>query len=91
MGLFNDSTYRRGMRQLSIWGLPERGALGPIETPALLPRAVELFDIPEVDALHLLARDTGLPLSAVQRVWRASGGADIRPKVNVTALSNLRT
>jgi len=90
LGRFNDSTYRRGMRQLSIWGLPERGSLGPNEIPALLPRAVELLKFPVPDALQMLARETGLPLTSVERIWQAAGGTDIRPTLNIAVMPDRR-
>lgn len=77
------STYQRGMRQLATWGLPEPGLLGPPEAPVLLPRAIELIGSCDA-ALTQLAIDAGLPLSEVNRAWRAAGGQDIRPTLNLT-------
>jgi hypothetical protein len=84
LGRISGSTYQRGMRQLTTWGLPEPGPLGPLEAPVLLPRAVELLG-PHNTALEQLATDSGLPLSQVERIWRAAGGDDLRPTVNLAA------
>jgi Zn-dependent peptidase ImmA (M78 family)/transcriptional regulator with XRE-family HTH domain len=83
LGRINDHTYQRGMRQLAMWGRPEPGPLGPPEVPVLLPRAVELLGSRH-EALTQLATDTGLPLAEVERVWRASGGQNIRPVLDLT-------
>lgn len=74
----NNHTYQRGMRRLAMWGHPEPGPLGPPEAPVLLPRAVELIG-PRRETLAQLAADAGLPITEVERVWRACGGDDIRP------------
>lgn len=76
LGRLNDSAYQRGMRQLSMWGLPERGSLGQPEVPVLLPRALALVEPTEVTGLAALAEDAGLPLSEVERVSRAAGGSE---------------
>lgn len=81
LGRVSTATYQRGMRQLAMWGLPERGALGPLETPVLLPRAVELIG-PSSAVLEQLAADSGLPLPQLQRVWWAAGGLDTRPTLD---------
>lgn len=83
LGRITDSTYQRGMRQLAMWGLPEQGTLGPPEAPVLLPRAVDLLG-PRDAALAQLAADSGLPISQVERVWRACGGGEIRPSLDLT-------
>lgn len=36
LGVLSDASYRRGMQQLSKWGLPEPGSLGLAESPRLL-------------------------------------------------------
>ena len=73
--------YRRALHQLSSWGLPEPGPLGAPEAPVLLPRAVELLG--GEPALAQVARDAGLPLSEVRRVWLAAGAGDPRPTVDL--------
>ena len=83
LGRITNSTYQRGMRQLATWGLPEPGALGPPEAPVLLFRAVDLLG-PRGAALAQLAADSGLPISQVERVWRACGGDEIRPSLDLT-------
>ncbi|RBY92237.1 XRE family transcriptional regulator [Blastococcus sp. TBT05-19] len=81
LGKLTDHSYRRGMQQLTAWGLPEPGALGELERPVLMSRAVELLG--GESALQRLAKDAGLPLSEVRRVWVAAGGADVRPRVDL--------
>ncbi|NEK96612.1 ImmA/IrrE family metallo-endopeptidase [Modestobacter muralis] len=81
LGRLTDHSYRRGMQQLSAWGLPEPGALGDSEQPVLLPRAVSLLGGEAV--LPRIAEDAGMPLSEVRRVWLATGGADERPRVQL--------
>jgi Zn-dependent peptidase ImmA (M78 family)/transcriptional regulator with XRE-family HTH domain len=81
LGKLTDHSYRRGMQQLSIWGLPEPGSLGEPERPILMPRAVELLG--GEPALTQLAKDAGLPLTEVRRVWAAAGGSDVRPRVDL--------
>ncbi|MDP9459967.1 MAG: ImmA/IrrE family metallo-endopeptidase [Actinomycetota bacterium] len=82
LGKFTDHTYRRALRQLATWGLPEPGPLGAPEAPVVLPRAVELLGGPA--ALATVAGDTGLPVSEVHRVWTAAGGQETRPAVTLT-------
>ncbi|MQA16995.1 MAG: DUF2188 domain-containing protein [Pseudonocardiaceae bacterium] len=82
LGVITSRTYQRGMRQLATWDLPEPGSLGPPEAPVLLPRAVELLG-PHDEALEQLATDSGLPLSQVERIWRASGGHEGRPTLGL--------
>ena len=81
LGRLTDHSYRRGMKQLSTWGLPEPGPLGDPEQPVLLPRAVTLLG--GESALAKIAEDAGLPLSEVRRVWVAAGGMDERPRVTL--------
>lgn len=76
-----EATYLRGMKQLSTWGLPEPGPLGPPEAPVLLPRALELLVVP--DAARWLADQTGLPAAVLARVLEAAGGEDHRPAVRL--------
>lgn len=79
---FSDGAYQRALRQLASWGRSEPGPLGPVEVPVLLPRATALLG---PHALTGLAAETGLPLSAVHRVWSAAGGEDSRPVVDLSA------
>jgi Zn-dependent peptidase ImmA (M78 family)/DNA-binding XRE family transcriptional regulator len=81
LGRLTDGSYQRGLRQLTTWGLPERGALGPLEAPVLLPRALALLG--GSSALPGLAAATGLPLPAVRRIARAGGLDDERPMVSL--------
>jgi Zn-dependent peptidase ImmA (M78 family)/transcriptional regulator with XRE-family HTH domain len=79
LGAFSDNSYQRALRQLSAWGLPERGSLGPLEAPVLLPRALGILG--GRGALPGLALDAGLPLPAVERIVSAAGADDERPAV----------
>ena len=72
LGRLSDAGYQRGMRQLAVWGLPERGELGPLEAPVLLPRALDLLGGP--DPVAELALEAGLPAATVQQIVRAAGG-----------------
>lgn len=79
LGRMTDSTYRRGMQQLAAWGLPERGSLGPPETPVLLPRAIQLIETTGQHGLRTLADGAGLPPNDVEEIVRAAGGDSERP------------
>ncbi len=43
LGRLSDASYRRANQQLSIWGIPEPGPLGPAESPQVLGRARQLI------------------------------------------------
>ena len=43
LGRLSDASYRRANQQLSIWGLPEPGPLGPAELPQVLGVAKQLI------------------------------------------------
>lgn len=43
LGVMSDASYRRANQQLSVWGLPEPGPLGPAESPKLLGMARSLM------------------------------------------------
>jgi Zn-dependent peptidase ImmA (M78 family)/transcriptional regulator with XRE-family HTH domain len=81
LGRLTDGSYQRGLRQLTSWGLPERGSLGPLEVPVLLPRALEI--IGGSRGLPGVAVDAGLPLAAVRRIAWAAGLENDRPAVTV--------
>lgn len=81
LGRLSDNSYQRALRQLSTWGTPERGQLGPLEVPVLLTRAVDLLG--GYDSLPRLAENAGLPLDVLTRVWTAGGGNDQRPAVTL--------
>jgi len=76
-----EATYRRGMKQLSAWGLPEPGALGPPESPVVLPRVLELLEVP--DSIDWLTRETGLPSKLLSQILESAGGEDRRPAVQI--------
>jgi Zn-dependent peptidase ImmA (M78 family)/transcriptional regulator with XRE-family HTH domain len=81
LGRLTEHSYRRGQQQLRIWGYPEPGALGEPERPVLLPKAVELLG--GESALPRIAKQSGLPLAEVRRVWAAAGGTAARPRVDL--------
>ena len=78
---FGETTYLRAMKQLSEWGVPEPGPLGPPERPVLLSRALELIEEPDVRTW--LAEQSGLPVEIAARVIESAGGLDRRPAVNL--------
>lgn len=43
LGRLSEASYRRANQQLSIWGYPEPGALGPAESPQMLGQARDLL------------------------------------------------
>lgn len=43
LGRLSDASYRRANQQLSIWGVPEPGPLGPAESPQVLGMARQLI------------------------------------------------
>ena len=79
---FSESTYKRGLRQLNVWGLPEPGPLGAPESPVLLPRAVALLG-EEDDPVTWLSEETGLPSAVIMRVLAAAGSEKERPVLNL--------
>lgn len=81
LGRIGEATYQRGMKQLSIWGVPEPGPLGPPEAPVLLPRALSLVDSDH--SISWLADRTGLPPEIIARVVTASGAHDDRPTLQI--------
>jgi Zn-dependent peptidase ImmA (M78 family)/transcriptional regulator with XRE-family HTH domain len=83
LGRITDGTYRRGMQQLAVAGLPERGSLGPAETPVLLPRALHLIGPSEQHGLRALADGAGLAVEEVERIYRAAGGDTGRPVLSL--------
>ena len=83
LGRITNGSYQRGLRQLTAWGRPERGGLGPLEAPVLLPRALAVLG--GARALPGLALDAGLPVEAVERVARAAGVNNERPVVSLSS------
>ncbi|GAA1970088.1 XRE family transcriptional regulator [Nocardioides panacihumi] len=55
LGVISEASYRRANQQLSLWGLPEPGDLGPAESPQLLGLARDLLADNGVDFQALLA------------------------------------
>lgn len=88
LGRFGETTYQRALRQLSSWGLPEPGPLGPPEAPVLLPRALELLNEP--DAVGWLAHQTSLPSNVIARMLEAAGSDARRPMVRLDSIRGER-
>ncbi|GAA3565745.1 XRE family transcriptional regulator [Microlunatus spumicola] len=62
LGRLSDASYRRANQQLAVWGNPERGPLGPAESPQLLGLARQVmtdsgFDFDSVLAAGRVAPD----------------------------------
>ena len=83
LGRMTEGTYRRGLQQLAAAGLPERGSLGPPETPVLLPRAIHLMGPTEQYGIRTLADGAGLAVEEVERIQRAAGGDTKRPVLSL--------
>lgn len=78
VGLLSDSAYRRGNIALATWGTPERGPLGPPESPSLLGSAVALM-AEHGTTTEDLAQHAALPREQVELVVAAA--TDTRPRV----------
>lgn len=78
VGLLSDSAYRRGNIALATWGTPERGPLGPPESPSLLGSAVALM-AEHGTTTEDLAQHAALPRDQVELVVAAA--TDTRPRV----------
>jgi Zn-dependent peptidase ImmA (M78 family)/transcriptional regulator with XRE-family HTH domain len=76
----SQASYRRANQQLSIWGFPEPGSLGPAESPKLLGAALELMDANGIDFDEVLAQNR-----IDHDVSRAviAGGSENRPHLNL--------
>lgn len=80
LGLWSDSVYQRANKRLSIEGNPERGPLGPPESPTLLGKAADLLEGAEF-SMGELAKLTRLPYESIKEVVEA--GSDPLPKLKV--------
>jgi Zn-dependent peptidase ImmA (M78 family)/transcriptional regulator with XRE-family HTH domain len=56
LGTLSEASYRRANQQLSVWGLPEPGSLGPAESPQLLGLARQLLVENGIDLEAVLAQ-----------------------------------
>lgn len=78
LGLITDSAFRRANIQLSKWGNPERGPIGPPESPGMLGRATDLL-IHAGTSIDALADHAGMPAAHTQQL--VASATDARPIV----------
>lgn len=69
--LITDSAFRRANIQLSKWGHPERGPLGPPESPSILGRATRLLGEAGT-SIEMIAHHASLPLEQAQQLVAAA-------------------
>ncbi len=81
LGRLTDASYRRANQQLSMWGLPEPGPLGPAESPQLLGLARQLLIDHGIDFEAVLAQGR-LAVEVTNEVIHA--GSTNRPKLQVS-------
>lgn len=81
LGRLTDASYRRANQQLSMWGLPEPGPLGPAESPQLLGLARQLLIDHGIDFEAVLAQGR-LAVEVTNEVIHA--GSANRPKLQVS-------
>lgn len=80
LGVFTHHSYQSGMKQLAIWGYPERGPLGPPENPALASLALDALG--GDGFIAQLSAVATLPEPVVRRVLRAAGAW--KPAITLT-------
>ncbi len=80
LGRLSEASYRRANQQLSIWGNPEPGQLGPAETPRVLGLARKAMTDGGVDFDEVLAAGRILE-NLADEVIRA--GSDMRPTIEL--------
>lgn len=78
LGRLSDASYRRANQQLSAWGYPEPGLLGPAESPQLLGMARQLMTEHGIDFDRVLAQGR-ISTTIVDQIMRAAS-AD-RPRI----------
>lgn len=78
LGRMSEASYRRANQQLSIWGNPEPGQLGPAETPRLLGMARQALETEGYDFDGILASGR-IVTRLAEQVIRA--GSDTRPSI----------
>jgi Zn-dependent peptidase ImmA (M78 family)/transcriptional regulator with XRE-family HTH domain len=82
LGRLSDLSYRRANRQLTLWGYPEPGPLGPPEKPSVLGAAAELLE-QSGTRLSTLAEAARIPLESLNAVVAAGRGDKPRLTVGV--------
>ncbi|WP_281169820.1 ImmA/IrrE family metallo-endopeptidase [Nocardioides alkalitolerans] len=80
LGRLSDASYRRANQQLSVWGLPEPGPLGPAESPQMLGVARDLLADHGVDLSSVLAQGR-IAVEVTEAVLAA--GSKMRPRVDL--------
>ncbi|GAA2386919.1 XRE family transcriptional regulator [Gordonia cholesterolivorans] len=78
LGRLSDASYRRANQQLSIWGFPEPGPLGPAESPQVLGMARQLITDSGYDFADIMAAGRVAPEVAESVMDAASND---RPKL----------
>ncbi|MFH5208604.1 XRE family transcriptional regulator [Antrihabitans sp. NCIMB 15449] len=79
LGRMSDASYKRANQQLSIWGNPEPGPLGPAESPKILGMARQVITDSGYDFDGILAAGRIAPEVAAAVIQAAS---DDRPKLH---------
>lgn len=80
LGRLSDASYRRANQQLSVWGTPEPGDLGPGESPQLLGLARRVMTDSGYDFDNILAAGRIAPEVAEVVIMAAS---DTRPRIEL--------
>ena len=78
LGRLSDASYRRANQQLSIWGIPEPGPLGPAESPQVLGMARKVITDSGYAFDDVMAAGRVAPQVAEEVMEAASGN---RPKL----------
>lgn len=81
LGRLSHASYRRANQQLSVWGLPEPGSLGPSESPQLLGMARQLLIDNGIDFDQILASGR-IAVDVTHTVIHA--GSTSRPTLSLT-------
>lgn len=74
LGRLSDASYKRANQQLSIWGIPEPGPLGPAESPQVLGMARQLISNSGYDFDDIVAAGRVAP--EIAQVVIAAASAD---------------
>lgn len=80
LGVLSEASYRRANQQLSQWGLPEPGPLGPPESPRLLGMVRDLMIDSGIDFEEVLASGRIVSDVADQIIAAAT---DTRPRIDL--------
>lgn len=78
LGRLSEASYRRANQQLSIWGLPEPGPLGPSESPQMLGMARNLLVKHGIDFENVLIQGR-IAVQVTEEVLEA--GSRRRPRI----------